>query len=192
MRSRELQKYLSEVSIRSISDIDQRCRILRKKNEIRSGPRGLSAVHLDEADAALHVLCLASDKPADAHEVAKKLTFCDLADAQPFQDASAFRKMIGVEEHERVNLVVCLAFAMVEPSMDFVSFELSAHGAYAWVNIRLENRLQRLLFVFGTAEFTEDDFYTAESRSADNVFVVGGHILREIGRAIKEASTEGN
>jgi hypothetical protein len=192
MKSRELQQYLSEVTIRSVSDIDQRCRGLRKNKKIRSGPRGLWAAHVDEAEAAIHVLCLASERAGDAFEVSKGLSLCWLAAEQPFHDAAVFRKALGADGDEEVRLVVCLAAAMVDPSLDFVSFELSAHGNHAWANIRIGGRLHRLLFVYGVNDFTEVDFYESESRSGANMFVIGGEILREIGRKLAETSEEGS
>lgn len=188
MKSRELQQYLSEVTIRSLSDIDQRCRGLRKNKEIRSGPRGLWAAHIDEIEAAIHVLCLASEKAGDAFEVSKGLSLCRLATEQPFHDTTAFRDAIGAEDDLAVRLVTCITAAMVDPSLDFVSFELSAYGNHAWVNIRIDERLHRLLFVYGDKDFSEADFYESERRTGFNMFVVGAGILREIGRRLTEFS----
>lgn len=189
MRSRELQKYLSTVSTRSLSDIDQRCRGLRRSKEIPSGPRGRSAPHLTRAEAAIHILCLVSDKASDAVEVSKALTFCELAKFQPFEKTTDFADAVGAGDNP-IELVLCMVLAMADPDLDFTSIEFAADGSHAWANIRIDGSLRRLLFVYGNAEFTEADFFAAENRSASNVFVIGGDILREIGRSVAEASSE--
>jgi hypothetical protein len=134
-------------------------------------------------------LCLASDKASDAVEVSKALTFCELAKFQPFEDTTDFAAKVGASDSP-IDLVLCMVLAMALPDLDFTSFEFAADGSHAWANIRIDGRLRRLLFVYGRKEFSEDDFLAAENRSASNVFVVGGDILREIARSIAEASSE--
>lgn len=197
MRSRELQEYLAEVTGRTLSEIDQRCRFLRKNQQVRSGPRGLSALHLNAGEAVLHVLSLASEKLRDAADVAKDLAFCVLVAEQPFPDHDKYAAKI-LKDHGEVRLPLCIGIGMgsIEgQEFDFISFEFAANGSHAWATVLIEGKLVRLLFVcifgrtFGPA-WKCDEFFESERHSAATSFTFGGSHLREIGRRIAVSEKE--
>ena len=178
MRSREIQHFLASISGRTSSEIDQRCRPLREALKIPSGPRGLSAPHMDLGSGMLHVLAMAAARPADALAVAIDLMECRLHHSDIVPELSS-----AFEEHN--NLAVFFLSAMdtgySSLGFDIISFELQDDGKVAWMNFNRRS-LKGLRFCFSHSPSVNSNDY--ERLSASNRFVIGRRHLEVLGAQI--------
>ncbi|MBB1093879.1 hypothetical protein HUU61_21615 [Rhodopseudomonas palustris] len=186
MKSPEVAAYLAEAGLRSFSDIDQRLRVLRRAQKLRSGPRGRHAPDVDTVDVVSHVLGLASEMPRDADDVAKCLSYCRLEPVQPFSDAWEIAQAFDLKPSE-ITLPMFMALVieqMEDHDFNFVSFELDSTGACAWVNVRVKGVLSRYLLVSDFCKYCPAEFDRFESGAANSRLVIGARHLREIGRRL--------
>lgn len=145
MKSRELQQMLATLSGRTTGDLDQRTRPLRKMARIDTGPRGHLAPHMNNLEAALHVVCLVSTRAADAGDILAKVI-----------ELKAVPRSDWVPFEGDLNLIVALAGALsraLVPSADrdddepiFELCEIQADGSLAWVHYRVDGTLRPVLF----------------------------------------------
>lgn len=192
MRSREIQQFLASITGRPISEIDQRCRPLRKSFEITTGPRGSAAPHMDVGEAVYHVLALASRRPGDALEVASRLlSDCHVVAHPVFPDLTAFFKQGKISAGAMVASVM-MGSGFSSAGFDFISFEFAEDGHLAWLNLNRRS-LKNLRFLFSTApEQLDDDirgdferYQELDKRSASSRFVIGAAHLRDLGAKVR-------
>lgn len=180
MRSREIQQFLASITKRPLSEIDQRCRILRDEDKIVSGPRGHSAPHMTVDEAGLHVLCMAARRPKDALKVAERLLLkcritSTVSDDKP-------------EGWEMITAGAMLFGIMTRSGIwtgHATSVELGDDGSFAWLNMHVGDKFGRILF-------TDDEEYAGgrhyadfDARHAGNRFVIGREHLEHIGRCVE-------
>lgn len=190
MRSREMQLYLATITGRPVSEVDQRCRPLRANLKIATG-RGSSAPHMGVPEAVLHILALASRRPADAFEVAMRLLGdCYLVTHPIYPDLTAqFQKRqltVGA-----AILSEMMGSGFQAAGFDFLSFELSEDGHSAWVNFNRRS-LKNLRFMFSTVpQFVDrevggdfDRYQRIDRLAAGSRFLIGAAHLRELGAKV--------
>ncbi|MEW9838555.1 hypothetical protein [Mesorhizobium marinum] len=193
MRSREIQQFLSSITNRPLSDIDQRCRRLREE-DIPSGPRGWSAPHMTKAQALMHVLALTSRRAVDSYQVLQLALDCrlvqhpevlDLTEAFSMVDSLAGFMMISMDQDsmEAINNV----------GFRFISFEIADDGSHAFLNLERRS-LKRLRFLFTTTPETDairlhtaDAYNHFDAKVACSRFIIGAHHLKEIGSRVLDA-----
>ena len=189
MRSREVQTYLSSITGRPLSEIDQRCRTLRGGDKIASGPRGIHAPHMTVVSVMFHICCLISKRPKDAWNVAERVvTECVVV--------SNISDKPQPESSIHLTAGSFLLSAMVKKplfNLDLVSMEFEETGNFAWANLRrAPNCYDRLLFRVPNSFIGNDvSHYAIDEESAGNRFVIGKRHLEYLGAQAAKDDPEG-
>lgn len=191
MRSRELQKYLAEMTGRPIGDIDQRIRPLRKSMEISTGPRGMHAPHMDLVQTAMHILSLASHRVADAFDVAKSLMDLRLVPHPDLPDLT----LPFLQNDDKSSFIFMLTMAMSDglasARFELKYIELSETGRYAVVHLD-RGSLKNIRFIYWPenhlkmvpADKTCGIYNLLDQTSFDRRLVVSCEHLRSLGERV--------
>jgi hypothetical protein len=146
---------------------------------------------MDQAQALMHVLALASRRAVDSYQILRRALDCRLVRHPEAPDlTSAF-------SHSD-TLAGFMMMAMIEESSDtldtvgfhFISFEIGEDGRHACLNLERRS-MKRLLFIFSVtpeadaAKLSTIDAYNRfDEDFAGSRFIIGAHHLREIGRRV--------
>jgi len=191
MRSREIQKYLADMTARPIGEIDQRIRPLRKTMEISTGPRGIRAPHMDLVQTGMHILSLASQRVTDAFDVAKSLMDLRLVPHPEFPDLT--RPFL--QDNGNSSFIAMLAMAMSDglasARFEFKYIELSETGSFAVVHLD-RGSLKNLRFIYWPAKHlkivpedkTSGIYNLLDHTSFDRRLVISCQHLRSLGERV--------
>lgn len=197
MRSREIQKFLSSITGRTMGEIDQRTRQLRSAMQITSGARGPRAPHMDEVEAGYHILSLASRRVGDALDVAVALSKCKLVPHPDYPDLTAgFIK----QDHGGEFIQVLLAEAigtLSQIGFNVKYVEMDEGGNFAFIHMdRRSIKNIRFLFIneetFGDKDgATPSEIYKiVDEESAGNRFVISANYIQSLMNKVKGESRE--
>lgn len=191
MRSREIQKYLAEMTARPIGEIDQRIRPLRKTMEISTGPRGIRAPHMDIIQTGMHILSLASQRVTDAFDVAKSLAYLQLVPHPDFPDLTRPFLHHNGDSSFIAMLAMAMSDGLASVRFDFKYIELSETGRFAVVHVN-RGSLKNLRFIYWPEEHlkivpadkTSGIYNLLDQTSFDRRLVVSCQHLRSLGERV--------